>query len=169
MTRPRRRRKTSIIQLPPRSLHDLFAASQVKAPEDAIGFLLWRVGHRHRREVDRVLAALGLTDLQFVVLIQTAWLGRDGATVTQAGLARYGQVHPMQLSNILKTLEAKQLIGRERCPLHPRSKRLTLSDAAVDLLAVARPRTQAPELRLFGDDVGFGGDLHARLRQVVAA
>jgi len=93
-------------------LNSLFAASGVQKPEDTIGFLLWRVAHRHQREVDRVLAPLGLTHLQFVLIVQTAWLGRDGAVVTQAGLADYGKVSPMQLSSVLKTLSEKGLVVR---------------------------------------------------------
>ena len=140
----------------------------MQAPEDAIGFLLWRVAHRHQREVDRVLAPLGLTHLQFVVLVQTAWLGRDGDTVTQAGLAAYGKVHPMQLSNVFKTLTAKGLVVRGRCPDNARAKRVTLTDPALGLLRAALPRVQALQATFFGDDPAFGADLHARLRQVVA-
>ena len=73
----------------------------------------------------------------------------------------------MQLSNILKTLEAKRLIGRDRCPASARSKRLTLSDAAVDLLHIAIPRVRRLQDSFFGDDPVFGADLHARLRRVV--
>lgn len=149
------------------ALHDLFAASRVQQPEDTIGFLLWRVAHRHQREVDRVLAALDLTHLQFVVLVQTAWSSRNGDEVTQAGLARSSSIHPMQLSNILKTLEAKALVRRDRCPAHPRAKRIILTAAAVDLLGRALPRVTALQATFFGDDPAFGADLHARLRQVV--
>ena len=151
-----------------RDLHALFAASRVQAPEDTIGFLLWRVAHRHQREVDRVLAPLGLTHLQFVLLVQTAWLGRDGDPVTQCGLARYGKIHPMQLSSLLKTLEAKGLVGRSRSPGNVRAKQVALTDAAIRLLGTALPRVTALQTTFFGDDPAFGADLHARLRRVVA-
>lgn len=150
-----------------RDLHALFAATRLQQPEDAIGFLLWRVAHRHQREVDRVLAPLGLTHLQFVVLIQAAWLSRDGASVTQAGLARYGKIHPMQLSTVLKTLAEKQLVERGRCPVGGRAKQVVLTDAAVELLAAALPLMRALQTTFFGPDPAFGADLHARLRQVV--
>jgi len=151
-----------------RELHALFAASNVQQPEDSIGFLLWRVAHRHQREVDRVLAPLGLTHLQFVLLVQTAWLGRDGAAVTQAALTHYGKIHPMQLSNVLKTLAAKRLVGRERCPVDTRVKRVTLTPAAIAVLGEALPRVTALQATFFGVDADFGADLHARLRHVVA-
>lgn len=152
----------------PRRVDDIFTASGVQQPEDTIGFLLWRVAHRHQREVDRLVAPLGLTHLQFVVLIQAAWLARDGATVTQAALTQYSKIHPMQLSSVLKTLEGKALVTRPRCPANARVKEIVLSDAAVDLLAAAVPQTQALQATFFGGDAIFGADLHARLRQVVA-
>lgn len=149
-------------------LNTLFAASGVQKPEDTIGFLLWRVAHRHQREVDRVLAPLGLTHLQFVLIVQTAWLGRDGAVVTQAGLASYGKVSPMQLSNVLKTLSAKGLVVRDAHPGNARAKLVVLTDAAVALLGQALPSVTALQATFFGANAAFGADLHARLRQVVA-
>ena len=147
----------------------LFAASEVQQPEDAVGFLLWRVAHRHQREVDRVLAPLGLTHLQFVILVQAAWLSRTDEAVTQAALSRYSKVHPMQLSNILKTLEEKGIVSRDRCPHDPRAKRVALRDEAINLLAAALPRVTALQADFFGIDPEFGADLRARLRRVVAA
>lgn len=149
------------------TLTDLFAASGVQQPEDSIGFLLWRVAHRHQREVDRVLGSLDLTHLQFVLLVQTAWLSRLGDPVTQPGLARYSSIHPMQLSSVLKILEAKSLVVRCRCPSDSRTKRVTLTPGAIELLGVALPRVTALQAHFFGDDPAFGADLHARLRHVV--
>lgn len=149
-------------------LVELFAASGVHTPEDTIGFLLWRVAHRHQREVDRVLAPLGLTHLQFVVLVQTAWLGRNGDAVSQAGLAAYGKVHPMQLSTVLATLEAKELVTRARCAGNARAKQIMLTPAAIDLLAEAVPATRTLQRTFFGADEALGEELHARLRHVVA-
>ena len=154
--------------VPGASLIDLFAASGVRQPEDTVGFLLWRVAHRHQREVDRVLAPLDLTHLQFVVLVQVAWLGRDGDDVSQVALAVYSKIHPMQLCNVLKTLEAKALVVRQRCPGNARAKRVVLTDAAVALLGDALPRVTALQTTFFGDDAAFGTDLRARLRRVVA-
>ncbi len=151
----------------PGDLKAVFAASRVETPRDSVGFLLWRVAHRYQREVDRVLAPLALTHLQFVVLIQTAWLARDGAAVTQAGLARYGRVSPMQLSNVLKTLTAKGLVARDATPGNARAKRVHLTAAAVALLAAALPSVTALQIDFFGEPA-FGADLHDRLRQVVA-
>jgi DNA-binding MarR family transcriptional regulator len=153
---------------PSQRLVDMFAAAGVQQPEDSIGFLLWRVAHRHQREVDRALAPLGLTHLQFAMLVQTAWLTRDTDGIPQAELGRFSKVHPMQLSSVLKALEAKDLITRTRCPGHGRAKYLVLTDAAVALLATALPQVTALQGDFFGSDPVFGHDLHDRLRRVVA-
>ncbi|WP_241202496.1 MULTISPECIES: MarR family transcriptional regulator [unclassified Caballeronia] len=58
-------------------------------------------------------APLDLTHLQFMTLGMTAWLCRFGEPVTQSELARFGNVHPMQVSHMLKTLETKGLVVRQ--------------------------------------------------------
>lgn len=148
-------------------LADIFAASQVSEPEDTIGFLLWRVAHRYQREVDRVLATLDVSHLQFVILIQAGWLGRLGDTVTQPGLAHFSKIHPMQLSSVLKKLEAKKLIERPRCQVDSRAKRIIVTKAAMALLAVALPRVRALQDTFFGSDRIFSADLHTRLRKLI--
>ena len=153
---------------PSRSLADLFTMSGVQQPADSVGFLLWRVAHRHQREVDRVLVPLGLTHLQFAMLIQAAWLSRGNNSVLQIDLGRFSKVHPMQLSSILKVLEAKALIIRHRCSGPGRAKRITLTDAGVAILGVALPRVKELQSNFFGVDAAFGNDLCTRLRRVVA-
>ena len=74
----------------------------------------------------------------------------------------------MQMSSVLKTLESKALVERERCPRDPRAKRVTLTPAAVALLGQALPSTKTLQTTFFGADPAFGADLHTRLRQVVA-
>ncbi len=153
------------LMTPSQRLVDMFAAAGVQQPEDSVGFLLWRVAHRHQREVDRALAPLGLTHLQFAMLVQTAWLSRVSNRVSQAELGRFSKVHPMQLSSVLKALEAKDLIARPRCPGHGRAKQIVLTDTPSALLATALPRVTALQGDFFGGDPAFGHDLHDRLRR----
>ena len=110
-----------------RALADLFSATSLRQPEDSVGFLLWRVAHRHQREIDRACAALDLTHLQHAVLMMSAWLGRSGERVGQSGLAAFSGIHPMQLSNVLKTLEEKGLIARARSDADTRVKHVTVT------------------------------------------
>jgi len=150
------------------ALMKLFATVGVQRPEDAIGYLLWRVAHRHQREIDRALADLDLTHLQFVALVQSAWLAKTGAVVTQPDLAAYSNIHPMQLSNVLKALEAKGLIARPRNPSDARSKLIAVTAAGIAMLEQAIPRAQSLQGSFFGDPQTAGATLHNALRQIVA-
>ena len=123
----------------PRILSDLFEHETLGAPEKAVGFVLWRVVHRYVREIDRVLAPVELTHLQFTVLALTAWMERSGDPVTQAAVARFGDVHPMQVSQVLKALEAKGMVERSRNAPDTRAKRLETTEAGVAALRRAMP------------------------------
>ena len=113
-----------------RSLTELFATASLGAPEKAIGFVMWRVLHRYVRAVDRALAPLDLTHLQFTTLAMAGWLGRTGDPVTQAKLARFSDIHPMQVSQMLKALETKGMVVRPR-GTDVRTKHVEVTEAGV--------------------------------------
>ena len=149
----------------PITLTELFENETLGAPENAIGFVLWRVVHRYVREIDRVLAPLDLTHLQFTILAMTAWTARLGEPVTQIALARFGDIHPMQVSQVLKALEAKNLIVRPRSERDTRAKFVEVTEAGVTVLKSAMPLAIAVQARLFGEDGRPGGPLlKARLK-----
>ena len=142
-----------------RTLTDLFETVSLGAPENAVGFVLWRVVHRYQREADRALATFDLTNLQFMTLALAAWLGREGDAVTQADIARAGDIQPMQVSHMLKTLESKGLITRLRSTSDVRAKRIEVTAAGLAALRRAFPAMIAVQRRLFGADGGLGGHL----------
>src|SRR5271163_1943148 len=122
-----------------RALTSLFANISLGAPDNAIGYVLWRLAHRFQREADRVLAPIEVTHLQFTILAQTAWLGRLGKAVPQAEIARFGDMHPMQVSLMLKVLERKGLITRERDTSHVRAKKVVVTASGISALRRALP------------------------------
>ena len=142
-----------------RAITGLFATASLGAPENAVGFVLWRVVHRYQREMDRALAALGLTHLQFTTLTLTAWLGRSGEAVTQAELARFGDIHPMQVSLMLKALEAKAMVARPRSQSDVRAKHIEITRAGLSALRHALPVAIDVQQRLFGNEGRPGGSL----------
>ena len=152
------------------AISELFRTVSLGAPENAIGFVLWRVVNRYMREVDRSLAAAGLdlTHLQFETLIQSAWLGRSGEAATQAELARFGGIQPMQVSHMLKTLEAKGLVARPRDPSDIRTKRVEVTASGLDALRRAKPVVIDVQRRLFGEEGAPGGILLDALLRVSA-
>lgn len=147
-------------------LDRLFADASLGAPENAVGFVLWRVVHRYLREVDRALAPLDLTHLQFTTLTLAAWLGRSGEAVTQAELARFGDIHPMQVSLMLKALERKALVVRLPSRSDIRAKRIEITPAGVEALHRALPVAIDVQQRLFGDQGLPGGSLLTALLEV---
>lgn len=147
------------------AIADLFATASLGAPEHAVGFVMWRVVHRYVREVDRVLVPLDLTHLQFTTLILVAWLTRSGERTTQADLARFGDIQRMQVSLMLKTLEAKGLVTRSRPVADGRAKLVAVTTAGLAALRRALPSVIDVQARLFGDDGRpSGGLLTALLR-----
>ena len=142
-----------------RAIADLFATASLGAPENAVGFVLWRVLHRYLREVDRALAALDLTHLQFQTLVQAAWLGRSGEAVTQAELARFGDIQRMQVSLMIKALEGKGLVARMRSLSDERAKRIEVTAAGLKSLRRALPVVIEVQRRFFGEEGRPGGSL----------
>ncbi len=153
------------------AIAELFRTASLGAPENAIGFVIWRVVNRYMREVDRSLAAAGvdLTHLQFETLIQAAWLGRSGTAPMQAELSRFGGIQPMQVSHMLKTLEGKGLVARPRDPTDVRTKRVGVTAAGVEMLRRAKPVVIDVQRRLFGEEGAPGGQLLVSLLRVSAS
>lgn len=152
----------------PQTLAELFAAETLGAPENAVGFVLWRVFHRYVREIDRALAPVDLTHLQFTVLALTTWMGRSGEPVTQVTLARFGDIHPMQVSQVLKALEVKGMVARPRSAADPRAKHIEATEAGVAALRQAMPLAITVQRRLFGDAGAPGGSLLTALTRLQA-
>jgi len=142
-----------------RAIANLFATASLGAPEKAVGFVMWRVVHRYLREVDRALEALDLTHLQFQTLVQAAWLGQSGEPVTQSELAQFGDIQPMQLSHMLKTLDGKRLVARPRSPSDVRAKHVEVTAAGLTMLRRALPVVIDVQQRFFGDEGNPGGSL----------
>ena len=150
------------------ALHTLFAEVSLGAPENAVGFVLWRVMHRYKRAIDRALKSTGLTHLQFTALAMAAWLAKSDEPVTQAALAKAGEIHPMQVSQILKALETKGLVDRARDPRDVRAKRVEITAEGVGLLRQAMPLVVCVQQRMFGGAEAETGNLLSMLRQIEA-
>ena len=117
-------------------------------PADSPGFLLWRVGVEWRRAVEAVLAPLGLTHPQFVVLASIGWLAREGAPPSQAALGRQVGLDPNTMSQILRGLERRRLIER-RHRIDERAKQPLLTAAGAALASRALPAVEAADAAFF--------------------
>ncbi|MBV8114492.1 MAG: MarR family transcriptional regulator [Silvibacterium sp.] len=150
----------------PSELSEFFAQESLGGPENAVGFVLWRVLHRFQRAVDRSLAPLDLTHLQFTTLAMAGWLCRTGEIVTQAKLARRAEIHAMQVSLMLKALEAKGMISRPRLTSDTRTKRIEITPIGLKALRAAMPVVIAIQHRMFGEAGAPHGSLLTELHQV---
>jgi len=150
----------------PSGLENLFATTSLGAPENAVGFVLWRVFHRYQREVDRALAPVDLTHLQFTTLALAGWQGRFGEPVIQSKIARSGDIQPMQLSLMLKALEAKGMIKRARSLSDVRAKSVELTSTGIAALRHALPKVIHVQKEMFGDKGRKGGSLLQMLLKI---
>ena len=88
--------------------------------------------------------------------------------MTQPDLGRFSSIHPMQLSNVLKALEAKGLLARPRSEADSRTKHVELTPKGSETLARALPLVQAAQSRFFGDDPNASKELQLALKSLVA-
>lgn len=147
-------------------LRNLYATDSLGSPDQAIGFVLWRVTHLYQREVERALRPHGLTHLQFTTLAMVGWMCRSGEAPTQAELARAANIHSMQVSLMLKALETKGLVSRPRTAADSRVRYVEVTSAGVDALRTAFPIAIALQEELFGAAGAPGGGLLRALREV---
>ncbi|ADW68431.1 regulatory protein MarR [Granulicella tundricola MP5ACTX9] len=144
----------------------MFDEVSLGAPENAVGFVMWRIVAHYQREVDRALTLDNLTNLQFITLSLVAWFGREGTPVTQIELARSAGIHPMQVSQTLKLLETKKMISRRISKSDTRAKRVEVTKTGLDALHQALPKVIAVQRSLFGKAGRPGGSLLKELLRI---
>ena len=148
------------------AIRTMFNEASLGAPENAVGFVMWRIVAKYQREVDRTLAPLHLTNLQFITLALIAWFGRERKPVTQIELARSAGIHPMQVSQTLKALEGKEMISRHHTETDTRAKRVEVTGTGFKALQKAFPKVLLVQRSLFGEAGLPGGSLLRELLQV---
>lgn len=79
----------------------------------AMGFDLWRMGLRWRRQVEAELAETGFTFTQWLVLDATnAAIAETGDAVSQNTVAAHADIDKMTVSQVMRTLEDRGLVDR---------------------------------------------------------
>ncbi|HKS18778.1 MAG TPA: MarR family transcriptional regulator [Bradyrhizobium sp.] len=140
-----RRRKTAKRQKPPRAAILPPPPGQGKRGERAyLAYLLRQAQAATRLTLERVLADLGVTPPQFVVLTMlNAYPGLSGAD-----LARVALLTPQTVGVIIRNLERDRAIRRTAHPVHGRVLQWTLTRRGTARLAKCRRHAQAVERRL---------------------
>lgn len=134
-------------------------------PADSPGFLLWHVTLRWQREIAAVLAPLGLTHVQFVLLASTWWLNTHDERPNQLALAHWAGTDVKMTSQVLRALEAKGLLSREVDPADSRARRLRITEAGAELAPRAVEAVEAAD-RAFFRAVADPAALTASLRHL---
>lgn len=118
------------------------------APQKSPGFLLWHVSTSWRGSIESILKPTGLTHPQFVLLATLGWLTRNGDVVSQSAVGKSAGLDPNTTSQILKGLERKNLIKREKSS-DGRAKNPLLTSEGNDVLAQALPTVEAADALFF--------------------
>jgi DNA-binding MarR family transcriptional regulator len=119
-------------------------------PSESVGLLLWRVTLRWQRKIVGALKPLGLTHVQFVLLVSTWWLTRvAGEHPSQRRIADHAGTDPMMTSQVLRVLASKGLIVRESDPSDSRALRIGITKQGVDLALRAVKIVEAVDAAFF--------------------
>lgn len=100
-------------------------------PERSLGFLVHDISRLLRRDFNRRVQPLGLTQSQWQAI---AHLSRQEG-ISQAALADIMEVQPISLARLIDRMEAAGWVERHPDPRDRRATRLFLSDKARPLLA----------------------------------
>jgi DNA-binding MarR family transcriptional regulator len=132
-------------------------------PAASPGYLLWCVTLTWQRAVTAALRPLGVTHVQFVVLVSAWWLHEQGRDPSQVELARHAAIDVKMTSQVVRTLEGKGLLTRDPDPADGRIRRLRPTDAGAALARRAVVVVEEVDQRFFGDQLAAAVPLLQRL------
>jgi DNA-binding MarR family transcriptional regulator len=124
--------------------------AQFTGPDDSPGYLLWEVANAWQRRQRQALEELGLTHVQFVLLVVLNRLKNGaGPPITQVTLARDCRVHEMVTSQVIRSLEERSLVIREPHPSDGRAMAPGLTPEGAELLEKAIPLVEQADAAFF--------------------
>jgi len=142
----------------------------IEGPSYSPGFWLWHATLRWQREIAAVLAPLGLTHVQFVLLSCAWWLNDHGRIPNQLELARQAGTDVKMTSEVVRKLEAKGLLERDTDPGDTRARRLRITAAGAELALRAIGAVERADAAFFRPvtDSGTNADAVAALFRLLA-
>jgi DNA-binding MarR family transcriptional regulator len=117
---------------------------------DSPGFVLWHATLRWGAAMRSALAPHGLTLVQFVLLASIGWLVEAGDAPTQRAAADHAGADIAMTSQVVRSLETKRLITRERAADDARAWRLGLTAAGKARHVEALAAVEAADRAFFG-------------------
>jgi DNA-binding MarR family transcriptional regulator len=123
--------------------------------DDSPGLLLWQVTNRWQAAQRAALRPFDITHVQFVLLATLTYLESSGP-VTQKTLADMAATDPMMTSQVLRTLESRELVHRPAHPTDRRARAVAVTPAGRDLANRTVVAVEACDATFFA---GLGADL----------
>lgn len=111
--------------------------TKFEKPDESPGFLLWQATNIWQRKMRAALRASGLTHVQFVLLASAVWLDDHGSEATQVAISRFAHADVMMVSQVLRSLEEKDLVLRLRNSRDTRAHLITPTEKGRSLIGKA--------------------------------
>lgn len=127
------------------------SADGARPPLASPGLLMWRVTLAWQRRIAAALRPLDLTHVQFVLATATWWLN-DVARErpTQRALAEFAGLDAMMTSQVLRALESKGLVTRDRAEHDARARAVVITEAGRRLALRAVDAVEEVDRAFFG-------------------
>lgn len=130
---------------------DLTLGSHFDSAAQSPGLALWQVTNRWQAVMRAALKSHDLTHVQYVLLASLVWMQEydHEQVVTQAELAEFAATDRMMTSQVLRALEAKQLIQRDHHPSDGRARALHATPAGIRSARRATQDVEAADRTFF--------------------
>ena len=102
--------------------------TQFKSAEASPGFLFWKIANLHQKLQRQVLSDLNISPTQFSILACYFFCQNKPGLPTQSDICEMAGLDKMLVSDITKTLLAKQLIRKKSRASDKRSYEIELSE-----------------------------------------
>src|SRR5690242_19471020 len=123
--------------------------SSYEAAEASPGFLFWRAFNAWSRAIRLGLEKQGLTQVQYSILAAVSYLGSTGEDVSQQDVAGQLSMDKMMVSDVVKTLEDKEMLTRRPHSRDGRALSLRLTPEGSRRLRKAIPVVEGEDERFF--------------------
>lgn len=111
--------------------------------------LMWKVTKLLTKKKKMILDEFGLTCSQFDILTAIYDFSKSNNEVIQINLSEKAQIDPMTTSTILRNLEKRGLIKRERGLINTRTVEVSLTQAGKELYIKAQQKTEKMRTELY--------------------
>jgi len=134
---------------------------------DSPGWLMWEMTLLWKRKLDQKLEKYDLTNYQVMILRALLQVTQNGDVVNQAELADYLRTNVMMTSNVLRTLEKKNLVSRQPHPSDTRAKVIVLTEQGIEMAEKGLQEIITLNQEIFGKSEQISSQLVQNLKQLL--